>query len=44
MPRVARILAWGGVSVLGATAFGVLALARGETISAAWLLIAAVCT
>jgi len=30
--------------VLGAAAFGVLALARGETISAAWLLTAAVCT
>jgi carbon starvation protein len=44
MPRVARILTWGGVSALGATAFGVLALARGETISAAWLVIAAVCT
>ena len=30
--------------MLGAAAFGVLALARGETISAAWLLTAAVCT
>src|SRR5207253_288488 len=29
---------------LGAAAFGVLALARGETINAAWLLTAAVCT
>jgi carbon starvation protein len=37
-------LTWGGVSALGATAFGVLALARGETVSAAWLVIAAVCT
>jgi len=44
MPRVARILTWGSVSALGATAFGVLALSRGETISAAWLVIAAVCT
>src|SRR3989442_14980191 len=35
---------WGGISALGAGAFGVLALSRGETISAAWLLIAAVCT
>jgi carbon starvation protein len=35
---------WGFISVLGAVAFGVLALARGETISAAWLLTAAVCT
>jgi len=38
------VLAWIGVSVLGAAAFGVLALARGETISAAWLVVAAVCT
>jgi len=35
---------WIVISVLGAVAFGVLALARGETISAAWLLTAAVCT
>ncbi len=42
--RPLAILAWAVVSLLGATAFGVLALARGETISAAWLLIAAVCT
>ena len=32
------------MSVLGAAAFGVLAVARGETISAAWLLTAAVCS
>jgi carbon starvation protein len=44
MSRPASILAWGAISVLGAAAFGVLALARGETISAAWLLVAAVCT
>ena len=35
---------WILISLLGAAAFGVLALARGETISAAWLLTAAVCT
>ena len=39
-----RAVIWVIISVLGATAFGVLALARGETISAAWLLTAAVCT
>src|SRR5256885_1445620 len=39
-----RMLVWGGVSALGAAAFGVLALSRGETINAAWLLTAAVCT
>src|SRR5437763_5818274 len=35
---------WGLMSRLGAAAFGVLALVRGETINAAWLLTAAVCT
>jgi carbon starvation protein len=44
MSRSTSILLWGAISVLGAAAFGVLALARGETISAAWLLVAAVCT
>ncbi len=38
------MLVWGGISALGAAAFGVLALSRGETINAAWLLTAAVCT
>ncbi len=42
--RPLSILGWTFVSLLGAAAFGVLALVRGETISAAWLLIAAVCT
>jgi len=40
----AKAVIWIVISVLGAVAFGVLALARGETISAAWLLTAAVCT
>ncbi len=44
MSRPVSILVWGAIAVLGAAAFGMLALARGETISAAWLLIAAVCT
>ncbi len=44
MSRFAAILVWGAISALGAAAFAVLALARGETISAAWLLMAAVCT
>jgi len=34
---------WTAVSVLGAVALGIVALSRGETISAAWLVIAAVC-
>src|SRR3989475_9626027 len=44
MRRRASTLLWGGLSALGAAAFGLLATRRGETISAAWLLIAAVCT
>src|SRR5437016_1032532 len=44
MNRIGALLMWGGISALGAAAFGVLALSRGETINAAWLLTAAVCT
>src|SRR5216110_3665483 len=44
MNRLAALLVWGGISALGAAAFGVLASSRGETINAAWLLTAAVCT
>src|SRR2546422_2613443 len=44
MTRLASVLLWSGISVLGAAAFGVLALSRGETVNAAWLLTAAVCT
>ncbi len=44
MNRLPSILVWGGVSALGAVAFGVLALSRGEPVNAAWLLTAAVCT
>jgi carbon starvation protein len=39
-----RKLAWGLVAVAGAAGWGALALHRGETISAAWLVLAAVCT
>ena len=42
--RLLSTLAWVGVSVLGAAAFGLIALSRGETISAAWLVVAAVCS
>ncbi len=35
---------WAAVAVLGAVAFGVVALAHGETVNAVWLVIAAVCT
>src|SRR5687768_16652666 len=44
MPRMLSALIWVGVSLLGAAAFGYIALARGETISAAWLIVAAVCS
>jgi carbon starvation protein len=44
MKRVATTLLWIVIAALGAGAFGVLALSRGESISAAWLLTAAVCT
>jgi len=42
--RALPAASWTLISLLGAAAFGVLALARGETINAAWLLTAAVCT
>jgi len=44
MKRLGSVLLWGATSALGAAAFGVLALSRGEAVSAAWLLTAAVCT
>ncbi len=37
-------LVWAAVSAAGAAAFGILALSRGESINAVWLLVAAVCT
>ncbi|HEX6558237.1 MAG TPA: carbon starvation CstA family protein, partial [Longimicrobiales bacterium] len=44
MRRFLSILIWGFIATLGAAAFAVLALKRGEPINAAWLLTAAVCT
>jgi carbon starvation protein len=38
------VIIWFAVAVLGAVAFGFIALARGETISAAWLVIAGLCS
>ena len=44
MPRSAlRILLWTAVSVLGAAAFATIALHRGESINAIWLVMAALC-
>jgi carbon starvation protein len=36
-------LIWAGVAVVGAIAFAVVALSRGESVNAAWLVIASVC-
>ncbi len=36
-------LGWAGVSILGAVAFAIVALFHGETVNAAWLVIASVC-
>jgi len=44
MPKSLRVVIWIAVSLLGALAFGVLAFSRGESVNAAWLVIAAVCT
>ncbi|MDA1093000.1 MAG: carbon starvation protein A [Acidobacteria bacterium] len=44
MNRVLAAAVWIGVALVGAGAFGWIALARGETISAAWLVVAAVCS
>src|SRR5688572_32217187 len=44
MRKLLTILTWGIIAALGAAAFGVLALKRGESINAAWLVTAAVCT
>ncbi len=43
MSSLRRHLAWAGVAVLGAAALGVVALSRGEAISALWVVVAAVC-
>jgi carbon starvation protein len=37
-------LLWGAVAALGAVSFAIVALTRGESVNAAWLVIAAVCT
>src|SRR5687768_8086673 len=44
MRGLLSVVIWVGIAILGAGAFGFIALARGETISAAWLVIAAVCS
>src|SRR4030095_9132827 len=44
MSQLIRALIWIAISATGAGAFGYIALSRGETIGAAWLIVAAVCT
>ena len=43
MKAIKSILLWGLISILGAAAFAVLALSRGESVNAIWLIVAAVC-
>ena len=44
MPKPLSIVIWILVALAGAGAFGVMALGRGEQVSAAWLLTAAICS
>jgi len=44
MNRALSAVIWIAIAALGAFGFGVIALSRGETISAAWILVAGVCT
>ena len=44
MKKLYSYAIWIVIAVLGAGAFGMLALSRGETISAGWLVVAGVCT
>ena len=44
MKNFARIVVWILVSLVGAAAYAVIALRRGESLNAAWLIVAALCT
>ena len=44
MPRIARIILWIVISLLGVTAVAVAAFQRGEPVNALWLVVAGVCT
>ncbi|RFU69498.1 carbon starvation CstA family protein [Bacillus sp. V59.32b] len=43
MKALKSILLWGLISAIGAVSFGVVALKRGESINAIWIVVAAVC-
>jgi carbon starvation protein len=42
--RAAALLLWSGIAVLGAASLGVVALDRGESVNALWLVTAALCS
>ena len=42
--RAGSVIGWAGVALAGAGALAWLALSRGENVSAAWLLVASICT
>jgi hypothetical protein len=44
MKRFASIVVWASLALLGAGAFGKIALERGERLNAIWFVVAAVCT
>ncbi len=44
MSKPLQVVVWILVALVGAAAFGVIALQRGESVNAAWLITAAVCT
>jgi carbon starvation protein len=44
IPKVLRMLGWAAIAAAGAASVAVLALARGESVSAIWMVVAATCT
>src|SRR5262245_36344606 len=44
VPKIFGVVIWIAVAALGAGALAVLALSRGETISAAWIVVAGFCS
>jgi len=44
MTDIRAKLVWTGIAILGALSLGIVALSRGETINAVWLVLAAVCS
>ena len=44
MSATLKMAGWGVIALLGASALGMIALQHNETINAAWLVVAAVCS